>query len=1020
MNKERWRLLEELFHAALEHPEDGRRQFLEEACGGDAELRAEVESLLGSDPETGSGTTTGSSMIADRVRRAAVLVAFPPRQGDRIGRYRVVEEIGHGGMGLVYRATRADQEFDMQVAIKVARTGMDTATVLERFRRERQILASLDHRYVAKLLDGGTTDDGLPYFVMEYVEGQPIHKYAQAKNLTVRDRLILFRNVLEAVAYAHQNLVVHLDLKPSNILIAADGSPKLLDFGIARLLDPKPVDSGPAPEVIPLSDVPMVGSSSSTTALGRLLTPDYASPEQVRGETLTTATDVYSLGVVLYQLLTGELPHDLEGLSPRQTERVICALDVPRPSERSPRLRRELAGDIDNIVMKAMTKDPARRYRSAQELDEELRRHLNGLPVRALGGSRLYHLRKFLWRNRLAAVAGLAVFLSLLGGLVVAQLEARRADAQRRVAELESGRAERNAAQAQHNAREAQANAHRAETATEAAEKALHDAKAAQAEAITQRTLADERFEEVRKLSTAYLFDFNDALANSPGTLPVRRRMVDLGIGFLDGLAKQAGNNAKLRSDLAAAYMRLGDLLGNPDKPNLGDTKAALQSYRKALAMLVETHPQRDPSQKETDDSLLTQAELHNHIGEVLEVVGPVRESLAEHKEAVRLARDLLSRHEGDLRFDLPIAKVLVGNSHTLVVQDAPQASLAALKENRPILSKLLELHPGDPGLSLELASDYSTEGRVTALAGDLRGSVAAYHKEIDLIEGLERKFPGDSSRTRMLMFAYSHLGDMLGNPQFPNLGDYAGAVTAYERMSHIADATAAVDKENAFAQLDAAMSAGRLGGLRLSQGDPAAALPPLQKAVTGLEAVVARDPNNRSNAVYFSANAELAGDAEQALAKFKEAETYYARSIAVIEPVTRADPKNLSASANLTESYLKFGLALSQEGNRAALERINAALMEVERLHGVHPEDPRVTLRWARCFGGRALAGYRLAMLTGVSAEARAEGLRQARQDVRRADEIVAGVPEEQRRTTNARTLMLISEARELLAQAP
>ena len=215
-------------------------------------------------PRPTPDTPAEDSPIARRVRQAAVLVAFPPRQGDRIGHYRIVEEIGHGGMGLVYRATRADQEFQMQVAIKVAKTGMNTATVLERFRRERQILANLDHRYVSKLLDGGTTHDGLPYFVMEYVEGQPIHKYAQAKNLSIRDRLILFRGVLEAVAYAHQNLVVHLDLKPSNILIAADGTPKLLDFGISRLLEPLP-----SSEAAPSENGGEPTSPPGTTAFGR-------------------------------------------------------------------------------------------------------------------------------------------------------------------------------------------------------------------------------------------------------------------------------------------------------------------------------------------------------------------------------------------------------------------------------------------------------------------------------------------------------------------------------------------------------------------------------------------------------------------------------------------------------------------------------------------------------------------------------------------------------------------------------
>jgi eukaryotic-like serine/threonine-protein kinase len=1018
MNKERWRLLEDLFHAALEHPEAGRRQFLEEACGGDAELRAEVESLLGSDPQSSSDTTTGSSMIADRVRRAAVLVAFPPRQGDRIGHYRVVEEIGHGGMGLVYRATRADQEFHMQVAIKVAKTGTDTAIVLERFRRERQILANLDHRYVAKLLDGGTTDDGLPYFVMEYVEGQPIHKYAQSKNLSIRDRLMLFRGVCEAVAYAHQNLVVHLDLKPSNILITADGSPKLLDFGIARLLDPTAADTSITTKTPPLADSTVVASGSGTTALGRLLTPDYASPEQVRGEAVTTATDVYSLGAVLYQLLTGELPHRLDGLSVRQMERVICALDCPPPSERVPALRRQFAGDLDNIVMQAMAKDPQLRYRSAQELDEELRRYLNGMPVRARKGSRLYKAGKFFRRNRLAALATAAVFVSLSAGLVAARWQARLADAQRHVAESESARAERNAAQAQSNAAEAQANARRAAAQTELAEKSLRDAESAQREAVEQRSLADQRFEDVRKLSTAYLFDFNDALAQSPGTLKVRRTMVDLGIGFLDGLAKQAGTDAKLRFDLAAAYMRLGDLLGHPDMVNLGDTKAAMESYRKVLPIVTNVPRQNGGGERvDPDDYVLVEAQVRSRMGDILAVSGSPRDGFAQYDDAVRLARDLLARHEGNLHFEVKAAKIISNHCYVLSVNNSHQAALAAVQDSDVMLQRLIARHPEETEFRFMLVSDYSSQGRSLASTGDLKGSKEAYQKNIDLLEELAR---GGQARPRLLMLAYSHLGDVLGNPQLQNLGDYAGAVVAYEKMNRIAEASAAADPQNNQTHLDAAMSAGRLGGLRLAQGDPAAALPALQKAVAGLEGVVAKDPNNRSYLRFLVSHHELSGDAHDALGHLTDAKASYGKVIALSEPVVRQDANDGNFSSDFTEGHLKMGLVLSKEGDPAAIEQINLAMAQNQKYTDAHPDQLPAKARGARCLGGRALIAYRLAKRPGVSDAARTQALRQAHADLDRADKIVAELPAQRRTLVAARSLALMSEARRALAEAP
>jgi tetratricopeptide (TPR) repeat protein len=1022
MTQQHWQRVEELFHAALELPQAERRSFLDNACGGDSELLAEVESLLGSDPRRDPATLE-SSPIAQAVRQAAVLMAFPPRQGDRVGHYRIVEEIGRGGMGLVYRATRADQEFQMQVAIKVAKTGMDTGTVLARFRRERQILANLDHRYVAKLLDGGTTEDGLPYFVMEYVEGQPIHKYAQAKNLSIRDRLILFRGVLEAVAHAHQNLVVHLDLKPSNILIAADGTPKLLDFGISRLLDPT-LPGEPTPE-------PGSGSGGASptgnTAFGRLLTPDYASPEQIRGETVTTATDVYSLGAVLYQLLTGELPHELEGLSPRQTERVICSLDVMPPSERVPALRRELAGDLDHIVLKAMAKDSARRYRSAQELDDELRRYLEGLPVRAVAATAFYRLGKFLWRNRLAAVAAAAIFVGLLAGLLTLRWEARLAEAQRHVAESESNRAEMNAAQAQGNAAEAQknaaearANARRAEDEAARAEAALRNAESAQREAVAQKKLADQSLEEVRQLSEGYLFDFNDALSSSPGTLAVRQRMVNRGISSLGKLIAQAESKTKLSGELASAYMLLGDLLGNPDMANLGDTKSALENYRKALPMVEDLQRKATgPDQMVRDNYLLTQAELHGRIGEVLFAVGPVHDSLAEYGLAARMARDLLPRHEGDLRFDRAIAVVLVGNSHAQIAQGEGEAAKASTIANYPVLIRLMARHPDDPSFGMWLAADYATDARCMLRDGDLKAGRATYQKEVELLEELEQKPPKDPSRTRMLMFAYSHLGDTLGNPHMANLGDFNGAVAAYEKTSRLAEEAAAADPQNVLTQLDAAMSASRLGGLSLAQGNPTAALPPLQKAIAGLERIVARDPNNHGYVNNLAPVVELVAEAQEALGQFADAEASYAKEIELILPMMRLDPANTTASATLTESHFKWGMVLSREANPKAFDHIDLAIAEAARVLKLHPNEPRVTLRQARCFGGRALAGYRLATRPGASSEARAQGLRQAREDVEHAEQIVAGVPPENRGAINAWDMSVIADARRLLGEA-
>ncbi|CAN5442462.1 hypothetical protein BH18ACI2_BH18ACI2_07710 [soil metagenome] len=403
MTPERWKQVEEVFQDALDLAPGERGRFIAEACAQDAELRAEVEALVGQ--YESAGEFIESPAMAGGISPASAAFATAPTvladdalmAGRRIGAYRVVREIGRGGMGAVYLAVRADSEFQKRVAIKLVKRGMDTDFILRRFRNERQILASLDHPHIARLLDGGTTEDGLPYFVMDYIEGQPLYRYCDGQKLTVAERVKLFCQICSAVQYAHQNLVVHRDIKPNNILVTADGTPKLLDFGIAKLLNP---------ELTPDTITP------TATAM-RLMTPEYASPEQARGEAATPASDIYSLGVLLYEILTGHRPYHFSNRAQHEIARFICEDEPPHPSHVVARdedilppdlarsepttleflcknrgttleeLRRELVGDLDNITLKALRKEPGRRYASVDQLREDITRHLEGRPVSA-------------------------------------------------------------------------------------------------------------------------------------------------------------------------------------------------------------------------------------------------------------------------------------------------------------------------------------------------------------------------------------------------------------------------------------------------------------------------------------------------------------------------------------------------------------------------------------------------------------------------------------------------------------
>jgi serine/threonine-protein kinase len=407
------RLLDE----ALERPPQDRPAFLDGACGDDPALRRQVESLLETDADGGILREPAFSVHAED---AAI--------GRTIDNYKLVRLLDRGGMGTVYLAERED--FEKRVALKLIRRGLDLDEVLvRRFHNERQILARLEHPNVARLLDGGTTVDRLPYFVMEYVEGEPIDRFCEARGLSVEERLELFREVCSAVHFAHQNLVIHRDLKPGNVLITADGTPKLLDFGIAKLLD-----DGLAARAV-----------ETETGLA-LMTPRYASPEQIRLEPITTASDVYALGVMLYELLTGLDPYDVDTARRDEVARAICEREPDKPSTAvrkraaartaDPRhLRRRLSGDLDGIVLKAMRKEPKERYGSVEQLSEDVRRHLAGLPVAARVGSFAYHAGKFVRRNKLALVVAAAFLLLSVTSSVVSTVLWRKAVRERQSAE---------------------------------------------------------------------------------------------------------------------------------------------------------------------------------------------------------------------------------------------------------------------------------------------------------------------------------------------------------------------------------------------------------------------------------------------------------------------------------------------------------------------------------------------------------------------------------------------------------
>jgi non-specific serine/threonine protein kinase/serine/threonine-protein kinase len=791
----------------------------------------------------------------------------PDLVGPRIGPFTLIREIGSGGMGTVHLAVRSADEFRQRVAIKVLKRGMDTHAIIRRFRNERQILASLQHPHIASLLDGGTTSDGLPYFAMEYVEGHRIVEYCDSRNLDTNARLELFRKVCSAVQYAHQNLVIHRDIKPANVLVTWDGTPKLLDFGIAKLLDPA-----------------LAGETVAATAVGgQLMTPDYASPEQVRGEAVTTATDVYSLGVLLYELLTGRLPYRLTSRSPAEIARVVCdSVPIPpstavtqqldgasavsaanadpeatgapaeKPAVDADRLRRRLAGDLDTIVLKALSKEPWRRYASVDQFSEDLRRHMAGLPVIARKDTFGYRAVKFVQRNRLAVTAAVLVFLALVAGIVGTAWQARVAS--------------------------------------------------------RERLRAEQRFNDVRQLANAFLFDVHDAIEDLPGSTPARRVLVSKALEYLDKLARDAGGTPDLQRELATAYVKVGDVQGRPLTPNLGDTVGALASYRKAVA-LYEALESATPSDAATRRGLAT---AYLRLSEVLSSTAETGEALSVARKALTLQRE--------------IGEAAAGGDSAV---------------------------PAD--LRRDLVVSYGRVADLLSATGDTKGSLEHRRTAVALMESLAATAPGDAVNEGQLAMAYQKLANSLGNPNYPNIGDTEGALEQLERSAAIYRTLIATRSTNATLRRNLAVVNSNTADVLLALERRIEALARQREAQAEFQALADADPTNvaarNDLAISLTKIAEML-DAEGQNA---EAVRQFQAAIDIHLKLAAADPNNSTWKLELASDYNRLATIQAKHFEREpALANHSRAVEMVRELRDANPENVELSVAVALSRLGR------------------------------------------------------------------
>jgi eukaryotic-like serine/threonine-protein kinase len=725
-------------------PEE-RAAYIEQACGQDEELKKLVFEYIG-----GAEGLPIEPVIAE--------AAPSSYENKQIGSWKLLRPLGEGGFGLVYLAERNDGQVRQLGAVKFLKGTVHSRDMELRFLDERQILANLNHPWIVSLIDAGVSQEGQPYLVMDYVDDAvPIDVYCREHELSVKDRLLLFRNVCEAVAYAHRKLVVHRDLKPSNILVTKDGTPRLLDFGVAKILDP--IHRGAAQ-----------AARSTYVLMG---TERYFSPEQVRREPVDTSTDVYTLGVILYELLVGTDPYDLEHHRTESVEQVISSVDPELPSKAvekvSPsssqprpeaRFRRQLKGDLDNILMMALRKEPQRRYASVNQLSDDIRRHLEGLPVSAHRDTFGYRASKFVQRHKTAVAAAALIMVSLIAGLTTTIWQAKRA-------------------------------------------------QAAQAR-------AERRFNEVRKLASSNLFEFHDEIAKVPGTTAARALVVKGALEYLNSLAKEAAGDRGLQLELATAYQKVGDAQGRPGFASLGDHMGALTSYRQALAIrknLVVSGAADPPLERDL-------ATTYERIGDTLLTTGQTADALVNYREALALRKALLDRAPNDRDARRGYATVSQHMAQALALSgklaEAQQIEEPAFETFQALGAE----RPKDPDTQRDVFIAYIKHGDLLLRAGNKSQALKNYREALPIAAGVELIAEDKTKAKRETAAVHDKIGNVLAAAN-----DTSGALKNYQTALELRAALADADPNNAEVQRDLSISHEKIGNLLDRSGNPTGAL---------------------------------------------------------------------------------------------------------------------------------------------------------------------------------------------------
>jgi eukaryotic-like serine/threonine-protein kinase len=912
LTPERWQHVKSVLAAVLEVDPSDRSAHLDRVCTGDPALREEIETLLAVGRAADSEVLNGLAVAALAPQSSGA----SERIGRRIGPYQVVEEIGVGGMGEVYSAFRADDQYRKQVAIKLVRAGQDSKFVIDRFKNERQVLASLDHPNIARLFDGGTTEDGVPYFVMELIEGEPIDRYCDHHKLQITERLKLFLQICSAVQYAHQHLIIHRDIKPGNILVGHDDTPKLLDFGVAKILDTE----GTADKC------------GATLTVFRILTPGYASPEQMKSEPITTASDVYSLGVVLYELLTGCHPYRRRDSTPQDLVRAVCEVEPPKPSTAvlrpqnvnsardhsapaelcdgsTEKLSKRLRGDLDNIVLRALRKEPRRRYASVEQFAQDIRRHLENLPVIARKDTLGYRTSKFVARHKSGVGAAMLVVITVLTGLAATLYEARIARA--------------------------------------------------------ERVRAEQRLTDMRELARSNLFEFNDAIQNLPGSAPARHLVIQRALGYLDKLSRDSAGDRGLMHELAAGYERIASLQGNFSGPGIGDSGDALASYQKAWAIResLTASSGNDVSELKAETKLLA-----SYVPCLIRT-GRTKEASRFAKLGLAISEMVVQRQPEDrnaivdeARAHLRMGAVMGGSGSSASTREIPDAII----HDRQAI-KLLTLDAGqnpDTALRTDIFQSNLSLAYHLRKSREFEASLKIYDALWSTSDGL-RNLP---ILAQVVFYNNRHL-------VFDDIGSFRRGADDNRKCLAIARSMVRADHHDLVAQIATASALGSLGVDEARLGSKLTGKQKLDAAIELGERLLAANPPELFYKNQLLIGYNYQGEILSSMGDHAGAQAKYTQSLTTATELAQHDPDDLESRLNIAKLHTALGVELARARRFPdARQEFNTALRHFDDLLRIRPRDTETlyNLRITRdnlvaldgCVAGQGCKGIRAVQL--------------------------------------------------------